>query len=117
MLLTASILLAGFTANAQAPKGEAARGKDLFQTKYMCYTCHGHDANGGAGVRLIPVKMSQVAFTGYVRNPARMPAYSPAVLSDQELADIWAYLKTFPDAKAAKDIPLLNEIMANDGKK
>jgi hypothetical protein len=31
------------------------------------------------------------------------------VLSDQELADIWAYVKSLP-AKQAKDIPMLMEL-------
>ena len=39
-----------------------------------------------------------------------MPAYIDKVITDQELADIWAYLKSMPAPKAAKDIPLLNEL-------
>jgi len=38
-----------------------------------------------------------------------MPAYIDKVLSDQELADIWAYVKSLP-VKQAKDIPLLTEL-------
>jgi hypothetical protein len=33
------------------------------------------------------------------------------VVPDRELADIWAYLQTLPRSLAAKDIPLLNEML------
>ena len=38
-----------------------------------------------------------------------MPPFRAKVMSDQELADVYAYIKTFPEPKAAKDIPLLNQ--------
>jgi hypothetical protein len=37
-----------------------------------------------------------------------MPPYTAKVASDQDLADIYAYLKSFPTPPPAKDIPLLN---------
>jgi mono/diheme cytochrome c family protein len=39
-----------------------------------------------------------------------MPAYSEQMLSDQELADILAYLRSLPPAKPVSDIPLLNQL-------
>ena len=39
-----------------------------------------------------------------------MPAYIDKVITDAELVDIWAYLKSMPAPKTAKDIPLLNEL-------
>ena len=98
---------------AQAPAGDAARGKELY-LKYTCYGCHGFSGQNGPGNRLVPMKLAQVAFTAYVRSPGqpnRMPSYSAKVISDQQLADIWAYIKTLPDSKPAKDIPLLQEIV------
>jgi cytochrome c1 len=38
-----------------------------------------------------------------------MPPYTEKTVSDQELADIYAYLKSLPEPPKAKDIPLLNE--------
>jgi hypothetical protein len=38
-----------------------------------------------------------------------MPPYREAVLSDPDLADIYAYLQSIPAAKDAKDIPLLQQ--------
>ncbi len=98
------------TAYAQSPAGNAASGKDLF-FKFNCYGCHGYSGQNGPGNRLVPMKMSQAAFTAYVRNPSRMPAYLPKVLTDAQLGDIWAYVKTLPEAPPIKDIPLLQEIL------
>jgi mono/diheme cytochrome c family protein len=45
-----------------------------------------------------------------VRKPTgNMPPYSAKVMPDQELADIYAYLKSIPPSPAAKDIPLLSQ--------
>ena len=39
-----------------------------------------------------------------------MPAYTEKIISDQELTDIVAYLKSLPAAKTPKDIPLLDQL-------
>src|SRR5437773_2337512 len=79
------------TTPAAPPAGNAQAGKDLY-LRYSCYACHGYDGHGGAGARLVPLPMAAVRFTAYVRNPPRpqMPAYSSTLLSDAQLADIWA---------------------------
>src|SRR5437762_10840961 len=103
VLLMAAATLT-FAAGAFAQ--DAAKGKALYN-EYTCYGCHGFSGQNGPGNRLVPMKMAQVAFTGYVRtppNPNRMPSYSPKVLTDAQLGDIYAYLKTLQDAPAAKDI-------------
>jgi cytochrome c553 len=38
-----------------------------------------------------------------------MPPYEPGVVSDQDVANIYAYLQAQPAPKAGKDIPLLNQ--------
>lgn len=88
--------------------GDAAKGKDLYM-KYSCYACHGFSGQNGPGARLVPMRMATQAFTAYVRSPRtrQMPSFSAKVLSDQQLADIHAYVKTLPDSKPAKDIPAL----------
>ena len=103
-------------ASAQAPSappaGNAQAGKDLY-LRYSCYACHRYDGNGGAGARLVPLPMTVSRFTAYIRNPPRpqMPAYSSKLLSDAQLADIFAYIKSLPASADAKDIPLLAQIM------
>jgi mono/diheme cytochrome c family protein len=48
-------------------------------------------------------------FKAQLRDPANdMPAYSTAVLSDQEIADMYAYVQSLPGARSAKDISILN---------
>ena len=108
-------------ADAQAPAapsqqsapaaGNAQQGKELF-VKYSCYACHGYDGHGGAGARLVPMRMTVERFTAYVHNPRQMPPYSAKLLSDQQLADIWAHIKSLPVSPDAKDIPLLARIMS-----
>jgi hypothetical protein len=39
-----------------------------------------------------------------------MPAFTDKVVSDQDVADIYAYLKTIPAPKPVKEIPLLDQI-------
>jgi ubiquinol-cytochrome c reductase cytochrome c subunit len=94
--------------NAQA--GNAQAGKDLY-VRYSCYACHSYDGHGGAGARLVPMRMTVERFTTYVHNPRQMPPYSAKLLSDQQLADIWAHIKSLPVSPEAKDIPLLARIM------
>ena len=37
-----------------------------------------------------------------------MPAYSEKVLTDQQVADIYAFVQSLPGRRNPKDIPLLN---------
>jgi mono/diheme cytochrome c family protein len=91
--------------------GNAEAGKKIF-TKDGCYECHGHEGQGaaqGAGPRIGPPLLSQEAVMKYVRQPSgQMPPYTSKVISDQELADIFAYLQSRPKGTPGKDIPLLN---------
>jgi mono/diheme cytochrome c family protein len=94
------------------PAGNAETGKKIF-TKDGCYECHGREGQGaaqGAGPRIGPPQLSLEAFGKYVHQPTgQMPPYTAKVLSDQDVADIYAYLQSRPKAKPSKDIPLLNE--------
>jgi len=100
------ILLPGF-ALAQ----NAENGKRLF-VKDGCYECHGYAGQGTiAGARIGPPVLNAQGMIRYIRKPAgAMPAFTDKVLSDQEVNDIYAYLKTMPAPKPVKDIPLLNQI-------
>ena len=64
---------------------------------------------GSYGPRLAPPKISVEAVRLYVRHPSGgMPPYTVRVLSDTEIDDIYAFLKTIPAPPPVKDIPLLN---------
>ncbi len=39
-----------------------------------------------------------------------MPAFTEKVVTDAELTDIYAYLRSVPPPKAIKDIPLLDPL-------
>lgn len=103
------ILILAFVFSAAAQTGNADNGKKLF-VKNGCYQCHGYDGHGGAGAKLAPKPIPLAAFTAYVRHPGpgNMPVYTAKVLADAELTDIWAFLRSIPDAPAVKDVPLLN---------
>jgi ubiquinol-cytochrome c reductase cytochrome c subunit len=99
-------------AEAVVLTGNAQAGKQLFVSD-GCYECHGYVGQGGsasAGVRIGPPPISLAAVIAYIRQPSGgMPRYAKAVVSDQDVADIYAYLKTIPVPVPAKDIPLLNQ--------
>jgi mono/diheme cytochrome c family protein len=106
MRLLVLLTLAGIL-SAQTPS--AQNGKKIFDS-YGCYQCHDHDGHGGAGARLAPNPISFAAFSKYVRQPTgEMPPYTKKVVSDQELADIYAYLQSIPPPPAARSIPILNQ--------
>ena len=60
--------------------------------------------------KLAPDPMPLEAFTAFVRTTNRaMPPYREAVLSNEDLADIYAYLQSIPKPADYKTIPLLNQ--------
>jgi len=92
---------------APAPAGNATNGAKIF-VSYGCYQCHGYAAHGGAGARLAPKPIAFAAFTKYVRKPTQqMPPYTAKVVTDQELADIYAFLLTIPPPPDPNSIPLM----------
>ena len=103
------------TLHAQAPQpsakttapGNADAGKKLF-VSVGCYQCHGYEAQGSnsTGPRLGPRPIAFAAFIRYVRQPTgQMPPYTAKVVSDADLASIYAYIQSRPEP--TKDIPLL----------
>ena len=113
IIIFVTILLTGVAAIAQqtTPTNNVENGKKQF-LRAGCWECHGYAGQGGRdGARLADTALTTAQLTRYVRRPTgAMPAYIDRVMTDQELADIWAYLKSMPTPKAAKDIPLLNEL-------
>ena len=95
-----------------APPGNKENGRKLFLS-VGCYECHGRQGQGAAqaaGPRIGPPQISFEAFGKYLHQPTgQMPPYTSKVISDQDLADIYAFLQSIPKAPPAKDIPLLNQ--------
>jgi mono/diheme cytochrome c family protein len=101
----AAFLALGALARAQseAPKGDSDKGGATF-TRVGCYQCHGREAQGSpaTGPRLGPNPLPYGAFAEYVRRPrGEMPPYTTRVLSDAELADIYAFVASRPKPEAA----------------
>jgi mono/diheme cytochrome c family protein len=95
-----------------APQGDAANGKRIYLAD-GCFTCHGRSGQGGAYTGPAPILAhTALPFDGFrveLRNPANdMPAYSEAVLSDKDIADIYAFVESLPGPRSPKDIPILN---------
>jgi mono/diheme cytochrome c family protein len=93
---------------SDAPAGNAENGKRIF-VKDGCYQCHGREGQGSTltGPRIAPDPVPFDVLASYVRKPTgEMPPYTAKVVSDQELADIYAFLKSRPHPPAAKELPL-----------
>jgi mono/diheme cytochrome c family protein len=118
--LAAIFLLARSEANAQsaatnrqvavnAPAGNAERGKTIYR-RDGCWECHGFDAQSGGntGPKLGPPPMPFPAFVNQLRTPRnQMPPYTAKVLTDADLADIYAFLQSLPQPPKVESIPLL----------
>src|SRR5262245_17621391 len=89
-----------FALGQNAPTGNAANGKQLFE-KQNCYYCHGTAAQGGRdGARIAATPLTVAQFTRYVRRPTgAMPAFTAKLLTDEQLADVYAYVKSLPAAQ------------------
>src|SRR5260370_27738169 len=106
----AALLMPAF-ALAQDAAGNPEKGKLLFM-KVGCYECHGTVGQGTlAGARPGPPRLNAAGVIRYVPRPAgQMPAFTEKVLSDQDLADAYPYLKTIPPPKAVTAIPLFEAL-------
>ena len=97
-----------------APTGNATNGKRLY-TRDGCWQCHGYAGQGGRAVPdtvpLAGTSLNFAAFVKYVRQPTgAMPAYTDKVISEQELADVYAHIKTLPGPRPSAQIPLLRDL-------
>ena len=95
-------------APAPTPAGNAANGKVLYG-KIGCYQCHSEQGQGGTqGPRLGPRPIAFQAFLRYVRTPrGEMPPYKAKVMSDKDVADVYAFLQALPPPPPLTALPLL----------
>jgi alcohol dehydrogenase (cytochrome c) len=83
-----------YVGGSVAPKGSADAGKTPFDNN--CTTCHGAGGQGGTATapRIAGTSLPFGDFIHQIRQPAnQMVAFTPATLSDQAIADIYAYLR------------------------
>jgi mono/diheme cytochrome c family protein len=107
-MMRALVFAVLFSVSSVTAAASAEKGKIAF-VKHGCWQCHGYDGQGSvAGAKLAPNPMPLEAMNAFVRNTnGAMPPYPKAILSDEDLADIHAYLASMPKAPDPKTIPLL----------
>ena len=105
--LAATLSIGAASAQDEGPRGNAQTGKQLFESK-GCYSCHGFVGQGSReGPRLAP-PLAFAAFVAQLRTPrAIMPPYKEALVSDQQAADMVAYLASVPKPPDPKSVKLL----------
>ena len=113
-LLGAALVLGAFTSaiHAQEPAGDAANGAKVY-VAVGCFTCHGRSGQGGNFNYVTPVlakiQWPVEALRAFLRIGVNdMPAYAKEVLSDQQVADIHAFLRSLPGPRPTAEIPQLN---------
>jgi mono/diheme cytochrome c family protein len=95
---------------ASAPAGNLENGKTLY-VQTGCYQCHGQAGQGAmmTGPRVSRTELPFESFLYQLRRPSsQMPPYEAAVLSDQDAADLYAYLRQMPAPPDPRSIPLFN---------
>ena len=97
----------------QAPSGNAAHGRELYLAT-GCFECHGRNGQGGAfngpAPALAHTELGFEAFKEQLRQPANdMPAYAPAVMSDQDVADVLAFVRALPGPRSPADVAILKD--------
>jgi mono/diheme cytochrome c family protein len=110
-----SLYSPGFPSFAWAqdvPPGNATDGKRLYLA--TCFACHGRSGQGGAMNGPAPIlARTAMPFDGFkaqLRQPiSDMPAYSEAVMSDQQIADIYAFVETLPGPLPVKDMAIFKD--------
>jgi len=78
------------------PAGDNARGEELYNAS--CIVCHGSRATGGIGPRLAhnPVLSNEQAFGKIVYEGRHMMPPLKDAVTEQQMADIRAWLKLLP---------------------
>lgn len=105
MFVVCAAAVSGAIASAQSPAqpagaGNIEKGRVGFM-KVGCAQCHGREAQGSptTGPRLGPNGLPYAAFARYVRAPRlQMPPYTEKILSDADLADLYAFVQSRPKA-------------------
>lgn len=101
-------VLAGLWCGTGLTQDAVEAGQALYES-HQCWQCHGYEGQGGsAGVRIAPTLYPFEAFAQLVRHTNLMPAYSPNVLSDENLRLIWEYVRSIPEPPPLEEIPELS---------
>ncbi|GAB4442307.1 MAG: hypothetical protein Kow0031_24440 [Anaerolineae bacterium] len=93
MVFTVAVLTGLFTSVALAQNPD--NGKVVWEEQSSCQRCHGAAAEGMWAGPLAGTEKTVDEFIEQVRTPRRnMPAYTAEQISDEQLADVYAYVTT-----------------------
>jgi mono/diheme cytochrome c family protein len=103
-----AVVASGLLGAHVAFAASAENGKRVYM-RVGCWQCHGTVGQGGtAGPKIAPDPLPYEALAAFVRTTNRaMPPYREAVLPNDELADIYAYLQSIPKPPPLESLPLL----------
>ncbi len=90
-MLTLTVLLFG----CNQPPGNPVDGKRWY-SMHNCFACHGKNGNDGKGPKIAGLHMNHRGFVTRLRKSqsAIMPAYPEKNISNQDAADILAWLQS-----------------------
>lgn len=84
--------------------GNAESGATLWQS-LDCQSCHGSEADGGGSPVNVSIVGNDLTFEAFIlavrHGPAEMPAYTTARLTDQGIADLWAWFSALRPVESA----------------
>ena len=111
---SAALAAVFLAAHGAAVAASVDNGKKAF-VQYGCWQCHGFEGQGSIatskGKVIADTALPLDAFIAFVRTTnGEMPPFRSQVLSDADIADIYAYLESRPKPKPLKDVPLLSQI-------
>jgi mono/diheme cytochrome c family protein len=114
--VAASLCLGAMASAARAqnaPPGDAAEGKRIYLAT-GCFFCHGRSGQGGNLNGPAPIiaktAMPWEGFVNQLRHPSNeMPAYSEKVMSEKQIANIYAFLHSLPGPLLAKDMAIFKD--------
>ena len=102
----------GDTATRRAttmPSTNSKNGRRLY-VRMGCQDCHGYEGQGATrtGPRIGPNPVPYAQFLQENRQPSgQMPPYTSRIISDRDLADIYAFLVSLPTPPDPRTIPIL----------
>jgi len=102
-ILNCAIVLMCAVLVPRARADERDAGKSVFAR--VCESCHGPGASGGQGPALVPFKKDLAELVAIVRQGiGLMPPFPRAEITDAEIAQVHAYLKSLGDQQHAEQI-------------
>jgi mono/diheme cytochrome c family protein len=92
LILSLALTACGGSSSSNTPTGDVAAGQTAYAS-LACVGCHGENAEGSVGPQLAGYSKGWDKFHSTVRNgEEEMPKFGTSMVSDQQLADIYAWL-------------------------